>query len=82
MSQKITEMALVINILEKFLTFLQEIMEILEFKYFSTNDPYDVKWEAWSRVYEYPFVIKWLQTIKLENHGEEWDYPRIHNTGC
>jgi len=57
-------------------------MEILEFKYFSTNDPYDVKWEAWSRVYEYPFVIKWLQTIKLENHGEEWDYPRIHNTGC
>lgn len=50
-------------------------MRILQFKYFSKDDYSDIKRLAWSRIYEYPFVINTIKDLCLDN-------PSIHNTWC
>ena len=50
-------------------------MQVLEFRFMSKDDYSETKREAWSRVYEYPFVLERLKKLNL-------DTPLIHNTGC
>jgi len=48
--------------------------EISEFRFLSTKDNYNVKYEAWSRIYEYPLVLDILQKLGASKHSS------IHNT--
>jgi len=49
-------------------------MELLEFKKITLDDRVDKKYEAWSRIYEYPLVMDILEKYnKIEQ-------PKIHNT--
>lgn len=49
-------------------------MKIIEFRYLTRDDLFDKKYLAWSRIYEYPFVLN-----KLKQHGAN-ENSIIHNT--
>ena len=62
-------------------------MKILEFKYFSTEDSYDLQYNdgyCWSRVYEYKFVTDFLKNdLNIKNkkiHNSCWGWQGVHVT--
>jgi SAM-dependent methyltransferase len=56
-----------------------EDFAVLDFSGFSTTDPANAKWQAWSRVYEYEWVLKVID--ELEDKSVDKPYPTsIHNT--
>jgi glycosyltransferase involved in cell wall biosynthesis len=54
----------------------------LEFRFLSLNDRYDVKHQAWSRIYEYPYVLDTLVRLGANKtstiHNTCWGYTDIH----
>lgn len=50
-------------------------MEIIKFRYLNTDDKCDLKYKWCSRVYEYPTVLNFIDSIKF-------DGIKIHNTAC
>lgn len=50
-------------------------MKVVEFKYFSKDDECDTKRLAWSRIYEYDWVLKQLLSLWIKE-------PLIHNSWC
>ena len=59
-------------------------MIIQEFRYLTTDDIYDLKYEAWSRIYEYPFVLNSLKKLGATQHSKihnsSWGYMGCHVT--
>ena len=56
-----------------------EDFAVLDFSGFSITDHADAKWQAWSRVYEYEWVLKVLN--QLEDKSLNKKFPTsIHNT--
>jgi len=50
-------------------------MKIVQFRYLNTNDECNLKYKWWSRVYEYPTILKFIDSVKF-------DGIKIHNTAC
>lgn len=48
--------------------------EVLEFAYIGTEFPFDFKWGWWSRIYEYPLAVFFLQKYGVDKES------KIHNT--
>ena len=57
-------------------------LELVEFRKLSTNDRYDLKYKAWSRVYEYPVVLdcisKYLGRKDILIHNSSWGFKDVH----
>lgn len=57
-------------------------MEVLDFRFLKTVDNYDIKYSAWSRIYEYPFVLNTLKDLGCTNksyiHNTCWGFNEIH----
>lgn len=55
-----------------------EDFDVLEFRNFSTDDPFDAKWGAWSRAYEYEWVLLTLKKLgansKSTVHNTSWGF--------
>ena len=49
-------------------------MEVKEFRFFTIEDECNLKYENWSRIYEYPYVFKKLAALGANSES------RIHNT--
>lgn len=58
--------------------------EVLEFRLLNRNDNYDLKWIHWSRIYEYPIVIKYLNELGANKnsiiHNSCWGFTGVHVT--
>lgn len=59
-------------------------MEVVEFRYIRRDEPYDKKYEAWSRVYEYPLVLRRLAELgagpESAIHNSSWGFMGCHVT--
>jgi len=57
-------------------------MEVIEFRYIRRDEPYDKKYEAWSRVYEYPLVFRRLADLEVGKesliHNSSWGFMGCH----
>lgn len=57
-------------------------MEVIDFRFLTTKDNADKKWIAWSRVYEYTYVIDKLKQLNImENsliHNTSWGFTGCH----
>mgnify|MGYP003683213173 CR=1 FL=1 len=50
--------------------------KLIEFKLINRDDKYNLEWIHWSRIYEYPFVINFLES----NYKNNRNNIKIHNT--
>ena len=59
-------------------------MEVKEFRFLNIVDECDEKYEAWSRIYEYPYVIDTLKKLGATPesliHNTSWGYSGCHVT--
>jgi len=61
-----------------------KIFEVIDFRFVSTDDKYDLKYklsDAWSRVYEYKYVYDFIVTQNKENpqiHNSSWGFGGVH----
>lgn len=59
-------------------------MRVIEFKYLTRTDLFDKKYVAWSRIYEYPYVLNMLTQLGAnENstiHNTSWGWEGCHVT--
>ena len=59
-------------------------MIIVDFRFITRNDLFDKKYVAWSRIYEYPYVLNMLTQLGAnENstiHNTSWGYEGCHVT--
>ena len=59
-------------------------MKIIDFRLITRNDLFDKKYVAWSRIYEYPYVLNVLTQLGAnENstiHNTSWGYEGCHVT--
>ena len=62
----------------------QNNFEVVEFRYLTVNDHCDTKYEAWSRIYEYPYVLDTLVKLNANNestiHNSSWGFEGCHVT--
>lgn len=56
--------------------------KVLEFRLFDSSDSRDERWEEWSRVYEYEFILEKVKnlskTAQISIHNTCWGYQGIH----
>lgn len=50
--------------------------EVIDFRFAEITDKFDIKYSAWSRVYEYKYVIDFIK----EHKYNDFIIPEIHNT--
>ena len=59
-------------------------MKIIDFRFITRNDLFDKKYVAWSRIYEYPYVLNMLTQLGAnENstiHNTSWGWEGCHVT--
>ena len=59
-------------------------MRVIEFKYLTRNDLFDKKYVAWSRIYEYPYVLNMLKKLGANKnsmiHNTSWGWEGCHVT--
>lgn len=59
-------------------------MEVVEFRFISLDEQYDKKYEAWSRIYEYPLVLTKLRELGATSastiHNSSWGFEGCHVT--
>ena len=59
-------------------------MNVLEFKMISSDYKYDVSYETWSRIYEYPLVLdllkKYSDNTDITIHNTSWGFGGCHIT--
>lgn len=59
-------------------------MRVIEFKYLTRNDLFDKKYVAWSRIYEYPYVLNMLKKLGANKnstiHNTSWGFEGCHVT--
>ncbi len=57
-------------------------MEIIDYRFLTTDDDANIKWGWWSRVYEYEYVLKMLKTLGANNnsliHNSSWGFTGCH----
>ena len=57
-------------------------MEVVEYRFITTDDTVLFKYEAWSRIYEYPLVLQKIKEIGLTAdsliHNTSWGYEGCH----
>lgn len=57
-------------------------MEIIDFGFFNYNEPYENKYSWWSRIYEYDYVIKTIDSLIKDKdiliHNTSWGYEGDH----
>jgi hypothetical protein len=58
--------------------------EVIEFRFLTTNDDYDLKYEWWSRIYEYKYVLNILKKLGANVtsliHNTSWGFAGCHLT--
>jgi hypothetical protein len=56
--------------------------KLLEFKLFDPQDPFDIRWEEWSRIYEYEYILNTLTKLGAnsdsELHNTCWGFHGVH----
>ena len=57
-----------------------EDFDVFEFRNFSTDDPSDPKWGAWSRAYEYEWVLQTLEKLGAKPRTKDSKASTVHNT--
>jgi len=59
-------------------------MEILEFRKITTDDRHEIKFDTWSRIYEYPMVLdmieKYTNNPNIKIHNSSWGHQGCHIT--
>ena len=59
-------------------------MEVKEFRFLNIADTCDTKYEAWSRIYEYPYVLETLKKLGATSesliHNTSWGFSGCHVT--
>ena len=59
-------------------------IEVIEFRFLTTDDEYDVKYEWWSRMYEYKCVLNSLDKLNANStsriHNTSWGFEGCHLT--
>ena len=59
-------------------------MKIVEFRYLTRDDLFDKKYSAWSRIYEYPYVLNKLKQLNANEismiHNTSWGFEGCHVT--
>ncbi len=59
-------------------------MEVKEFRFLNLTDIYDKQFEAWSRIYEYPYVLRTLEQLGSTPssliHNTSWGFTGCHIT--
>lgn len=59
-------------------------MNIKDFRYLTRDDKFDNKYIAWSRIYEYPYVLNMLKNLGANNnsmiHNTSWGFQGCHVT--
>jgi len=62
----------------------QNNSQVVEFRFLEVNDSCDTKYEAWSRIYEYPYVLDTLVKLNANNestiHNSSWGFGGCHVT--
>lgn len=58
-------------------------MEVIEFRKIRKNDSHDLKYNWWSRIYEYPLVIEAIDKYMDKNndikiHNTSWGFEGVH----
>lgn len=55
-------------------------MEVLDFRFLKSTDLFDLKYNNWSRAYEYPLMIKEINDIGGAPiiHNSSWGYEGVH----
>ena len=57
-------------------------MNVIEFRFLQTDEATDLKYEAWSRIYEYPYVLNTLKKLgasdKSSIHNTSWGFAGCH----
>jgi hypothetical protein len=57
-------------------------MEVIDFRFLTTKDLYDTKYEAWSRIYEYPLVLQKIKELGGNStsliHNSSWGFAGVH----
>ena len=48
--------------------------EIIDFRFLTILDNYDIMYDAWSRIYEYPYVLNMLINLGANENS------KIHNS--
>lgn len=61
-----------------------ENYEVVEFRFLTRDDLCETKYEAWSRIYEYPYVLNVLQKLGANEesliHNTSWGFEKCHVT--
>src|SRR5437867_87097 len=56
--------------------------ELLDFRYINVDDEPDARFDdglAWSRVYEYPLALRFLESVEpVAIHNTSWGFEGIH----
>lgn len=59
-------------------------MEIIDFRFLTTDDNYNAKWDCWSRVYEYEYILNKLKELGASStstiHNSSWGFEGCHVT--
>ena len=59
-------------------------INVVEFRTFTEEDSFDLKWNWWSRVYEYQFILNSLESLGATSeskiHNTCWGYHGVHIT--
>jgi SAM-dependent methyltransferase len=59
-------------------------MIVTEFRYLTRDDMFDKKYIAWSRIYEYPYVLNMLKNLGANKnsmiHNTSWGWEGCHVT--
>lgn len=63
---------------------VKDNFEVVEFRFLTTDDEYDVKYEWWSRMFEYKCVLNSLDKLKANStsliHNTSWGFEGCHLT--
>ena len=63
---------------------MMEKFSVEEFRFLKTDDVYDEKYNWWSRIYEYPYVLNKLNLLGANNdskiHNTSWGFEGCHVT--
>jgi hypothetical protein len=58
--------------------------KVIDFRFAEVTDNYNLKYSAWSRIYEYPYVIEFIKLNMLKNiekpkiHNASWGFEGVH----
>lgn len=59
-------------------------MKVIDFRFLNINDRCNLKYDWWSRVYEYPYVLDTLDKLKINEeahiHNSSWGFGGCHIT--